>query len=448
MTPSGQQYTSQQLRARGVGTTSPGGHFTTFFSAQSGGQQLRDSEQQQQTTGLLGFADLEQQMQELTTQAEVLQAARRSAEEDLALVQGELLDLQQAEESLSDEDQQLLSQLQHQQGELSQQVQSFVTRLRQNNLQLLQLRAQQREQQLQQPTSSAYERVPAAAAAGSQAAAAGGGQAAAGSGLLRRMGPSVDPVNAIFNPYTAHRGISLSAYEPVLPPMQQVGGAVAAAAVAEELALLRQEVRALAAGRPGVAAASVAAAAATADAGDSPSPSKQNAGLAAGDAEQRPGQAGAAAAGSKQQKSSSSQPRAFPTFGNKTVHQAAAWYHNTPLPDHLTAKEKDDCKGWTPAQMQEGKKTEWRGGNRGQGYQRWAEWVQLMRYLGARQWELSQARSAVVELLDAAAVLDGERGADSLTKFYKGVVVPWAKQPSVGAEGGAVEDDGGVEAAT
>jgi hypothetical protein len=74
-----------------------------------------------------------------------------------------------------------------------------------------------------------------------------------------------------------------------------------------------------------------------------------------------------------------------------------------------------------------------------------------MKFLSARQWELSQQRNAVVDLLDAAAVLDEERGKASLTQFYKKVVVPWARQQNGGtggAQGGDSDEEGaaGVEA--
>jgi hypothetical protein len=236
------------------------------------------------------------------------------------------------------------------------------------------------------------------------------------------MGPTVDPVNAIFHPYTAGRGISLSAFEPLMPALQQTGGSVPAAAVVEALGKLTDEFRSFAAGQQGAAAAA-------AYTSSRPSSSKQAAAApeaAAGLGSQ--GEAATEQAAGAGSSSSSSKELAFPNFGQKSVQQAAVWYHDTPLADRLTAREDGDCKGWTPAQMQAQKKDEWRGGNRGPRHQRWAEWVQLMQYLAARQWELSQERRAVVSLMDAAAVLDQERGSSSLTQFYKGTVVPWAQQ--------------------
>ena len=270
--------------------------------------------------------------------------------------------------------------------------------LRDNKLQQLTLRAQQRQQQLQQPSSYAPYK-------DGLATAAGGVQDTVGEQLLQHMGPTVHHVNAIFHPYTAQRGISLSAYEPVLPAMQQAGGSVPAAAVVEALGKLTEEVRALSAGQLGANATAAAAA----NTSSRPGCSQQATAAVQHGSHGKGAAAQAAGAGSTQKQSgsssSSSKELAFPNFGTKTVQQAAAWYHNTPLADRLTAQEEDDCKGWTPAQMQEHDKHEWRGGSRGKRFQRWNEWVQLMQYLAARQWQLSEEKGAVVDLMAAAAVL-------------------------------------------
>jgi ribosomal protein L29 len=442
MTPSGQQYSRQQLRERNASTTSPGGHLTAIFSMQPDGLHRPQQQQQQQQEDSIAAAayggdELVQQLQALTAQAEALRNAHQAAAADLEDLQDML---QSSLPALPQQQTRLEQQLQ----QLSQEVQDLVSQLQDNKLQQLELRAQQRQQQLQQPASyaAAQRHVPAAAT--------GGGQDTAGEGLLRRMGPTVDPVNAIFHPYTAGRGISLSAFEPLLPALQQTGGSVPAAAVVEALSKLREEVRSVAAGQLGAAAA--------ANPSSRPGSSKQAAAAAvaaAGHGSQgEAATAQAAGAGSPQKQStgssSSNKEFAFPNFGKKTVQQAATWYHDTPLADRVTAREGGDCKGWTPAQMQEQKKHDWRGGSRGPRFQRWAEWVQLMQYLAARQLELIKERDAVVSLMAAAAVLDQERGENSLTQFYKGTVAPWAKQQEAerqgAVEGGEEEMEGDGEA--
>lgn len=217
----------------------------------------------------------------------------------------------------------------------------------------------------------------------------------------------------------------MSAYEHVLPSVPQAGGAVPAAAVVEALGRMTTQLEALAAAQRGDAAA----AATVGSSKQAFSPLMQG---TAGAAREAGAGAAGSAPGSEQQKpprsSSSSKAYNFPTFGNKSVVQAAKWYHQTPLADHLTAREEEDCKGWTAQQLQKQGKDAWRGGKRGYRFQRWAEWVQLMDYLDAKQLQLSTEKGTVVGVLDAAAALDGERGAKrSLTQYYKDVVVPWVQ---------------------
>ena len=200
---------------------------------------------------------------------------------------------------------------------------------------------QQQQQPPPAPTGFGYEHAAYDAAAVPPAAA----YPAAGEGLLRQMGGHVDPVNAIFNPYTAQQGISLSAYAP-LQPAQPAGQAVAAAAVAEYMHRLEGKLdRAMDAltASVGPAAAGSPAAPATA----------QHVGS---------GSAAATTAGKAQQQQ---QPYSFPNFGAFGSAQAAAKWWCTPLADHITAKEDDDCKGWTPEQLQKKGKAAWRGGGGG-----------------------------------------------------------------------------------
>jgi hypothetical protein len=421
MTPSGQKYTRQQLRARTVSTISPGGHYTAFFSGQQQGFQRPVQQPQQQQQPIAaggGVSGPEQQMQQLIAEAERLQEAMLLAQQDLADVEVEAHDMQGP---LSEQEQQQLSILQVKQQQLSVEVQDLAARQRGIKLQLLDLRKQQRHQllQQQQPTGPPYGQVPGAAA--------GFSQLDMGEGVLRQMGGSVDPVNEIFHPYTAQRGISLSAYEHVLPAMPQTGGVVPA------FGKLSAQLEALAAAQGGGAAAATTTTTTTTTSGSS----KQAYNLAGHGTAAAAPEAGAGAAGSapgsepqKLPRSSSSSKRKaydFPTFGNKSVVQAVKWYHETPLADHLTAREEENCKGWTAQQLQMQGKDAWRGGKRGYRFQRWAEWVQLMDYLDAKQLQLSNEQGTVVGLLVAAAALDGERGKRSLTAYYKAVVVPWVQ---------------------
>ena len=119
MTPSGQQYTRQQLGARGAHTTSPGGHFTTFFSMQPAAQRLQpagDGLQRtaQQTRHSTAAAQGDSQLQPqhaLVAEAEGIQAAILTAEGTVARLEGEAHDLQQAPQ-LTAEEQHRLSHIQ------------------------------------------------------------------------------------------------------------------------------------------------------------------------------------------------------------------------------------------------------------------------------------------------------------------------------------------------
>jgi hypothetical protein len=333
-----------------------------------------------------------------------------------------------------------LGQAQQQQQALSQEIKDLTDQQRDIKLRLLQLRQQQRQQQLQQP-------------AGLGPGLPASQQHVGGEGLLQRMGAGIDPVNAIFHPYTSQRGISLSAYEHVLPAAAQAGSAVPAAAVVEALeklgSRLEQQVAALAAGGPAVAAGGTAHAAAAAGAAGSKQVQTDRGsagGLAAA-------AAAAAAAGSDGGSSqgrhhSSSGVLAFPNFGQKSVRDAVKWYHDTPLASHLTGLEEEDCSGWTPKKMEDKGKVAWRGGSRGHRYQRWCEWVQLMKYVEAKQLQLCKERNRVVDVLEAAGVLDEQRGKLSLTKFFKEVVTASAAAQQSGdgeeVEGVAADSDGGA----
>ena len=422
MTPSGQQYTRQQLGARSAHTASPGGHLTTFFSMQPAGQGLQPAGEglqrtaqktQHSTAAAQGDGQLQPQ-HALVAEVEGIQAAILKAEGTVARLEGEAHDLQQAAQLTAEEQHRLrhIQQLQQQARQLQDSLRLKQSRIRLalEELQLRELQQQwssplqQQQQQPPEPTGFGYEHAAYAAAAVPPAAA----YAAAGEGLLRQMGGHIDPVNAIFNPYTAQQGISLSAYAP-LQPAQPAGQAVAAAGVVEYMHRLERKLDAVIA-KVGPAAA---AAAGTAAAG-SPPATAQHAG------------SGSAAAAAAAGKAKQQQPYSFPNFGDFRSAQAAAKWWCTPLGDHITAKEEEDCQGWTPEQLQKEGKAAWRGGIRGHRYQRWAEWVQLMKYLAAKQFELSQDKGAVVSLQDAAAAVDTERGSLTLPKLYKKVVQPWA----------------------
>jgi hypothetical protein len=105
--------------------------------------------------------------------------------------------------------------------------------------------------------------------------------------------------------------------------------------VVEAMHRLERKVDALAAARSGEPAAGAAAAAAGKAAGSPAAAAAQHAG------------SGSAAAGKAKQQQSFS----FPNFGRMSVQDAAKWWC-TPLADHITAKEEEDCKGWTPEQLQ------------------------------------------------------------------------------------------------
>lgn len=319
----------------------------------------------------------------------------------------------EAAAALSAREQQQLHQAQEEAAKLAAEIQDLTERKREVKLQLSAVQRQLRSQECPPASSSRSSFDPASE------------QPRLGQGLLQRMGPRVDPVNALFNPFTSERGISLSAYEHAAPNTSQPGGQVPAAAVVEVMHAWGQRILgALSTGghvgsSVGVAAAGSHTANAVPAAG----------GVAAGSAD-------AAQPASKQhQKSGSADVSGVPNFGNKTVVEAASFYHYTPLPQHLTALEGDDCKGWTPKQMQEAKRTAWRRDRDGP-YKRWSEWVRLMVYVDAKQFEMSEANELstgskkVVDILDAAAELDKDRAAQglSLTQFYKQVANPWVMQ--------------------
>jgi hypothetical protein len=239
------------------------------------------------------------------------------------------------------------------------------------------------------------------------------------------MGNHIDPFGDICSPSTDQNG---SSHIGVVPPQpaQPTAGAVAAAAVVEALHRLERKVDALAALMGPEAAAQVQAAAAgprslPAAAAGAPAAAAAQAGSEGSGAA-----AAAAAAGGN--KAKQQEPFSFPNFGGMSVQAAAKWWCS-PLADHITAKEtEEDCKGWTPEQLQAEGKAAWRGGGHGPRYQRWAEWVQLMRYVAAKQFQLSQDKGEMASLQEAAAAVDVERGSWSLTQLYKQVVKPWAAQ--------------------
>lgn len=100
---------------------------------------------------------------------------------------------------------------------------------------------------------------------------------------------------------------------------------------------------------------------------------------------------------------------------------AARWYHSTKLPDRLTYKDGPECQGFTPKQMQDANKHNWRGGVRGHRFQRWSEWQLLMKQLDAKQQAMSKEQGGSVGVVAAAELMDRERCqlCLSLTQYVK-----------------------------
>ena len=272
ITPSGQQYTRQQLQARHVGTTTPGGHYTTFMVAGAADaaahepavpppplqRQQQWRQQQQQQYGASSMLQLQDEVDELTADVEQLEEHINRVGNQLGLVQAEILAPAVPGQPPADpQEQRLLDAAEEQAAQLHTELAGLrlskkqkVLRLAQTDAQLRKLLQAEQEQQRQQRRNQSQ-----AMHSRSSSGPVGGHTRPWGQELLQRMGGSVDPVNDMFHPYTAQQGISLSAYEPAMPGAASGGGQVPAAAVVEVVNVWGGRILDAITGNPAAAAA-------------------------------------------------------------------------------------------------------------------------------------------------------------------------------------------------
>jgi hypothetical protein len=363
-TPSGKKHSLEELSARAVHTRTPGGqHFTAFYT----GQHLHHQQQQQ----------LQQQV---------------TAQPQPPWVQ------------------------------MIQQQQELMKVVSSQGQQLAQLERQQQEAQQGQAGPVAFAATPATGAEGGAGSVQTQQQVQqvqqrAGS-LLQRMGPGVDPMADIHQPWISSQPAVRAvlgaannwASRPPVDPGSQLAATLLAVMGCHEDRIVERVVERVTAaitaatpstgGVPGVTAAAAAAAAAGATSSATV--------IAAQGAEQQMQQAQPAGKAAKGSNSSQSKI-GFPDLSKQaSLADLAVWYYMAPHKD----------TGKTPQQLEAAEDNyAWRGGPRHR-YQRWAEYEQLLRAIEAEQDRLTDKkrsntsnphRVVRVDAVAAGASLDVQR---------------------------------------